>query len=49
MEQIKLGDTPEQLGQITAADAMMVDGKIVTRDDYRALTAITKNKLDGSE
>jgi len=34
-----IGDTPAQLGQIKAADAMMIDGKIVTRDDYRALTA----------
>lgn len=34
-----IGDTPAQLGQIEAADAMMIDGKIVTRDDYRALVA----------
>lgn len=34
-----VGDTPAQLGQIEAADAMMIDGKIVTRDDYRALAA----------
>lgn len=34
-----IGDTPQQLGQIEAADAMLIDGTIVTRDDYRALTA----------
>ena len=34
-----IGDTPAQLGQIEAADAMMIDGKIVTRDDYRAMAA----------
>lgn len=34
-----IGDTPQQLGQIEAADAMLIDGKIVTRDDYRALAA----------
>lgn len=34
-----IGDTPAQLGQIKAADAMMIEGKIVTRDDYRALAA----------
>lgn len=34
-----IGDTPAQLGQIEAADAMMIDGKIVTRDDYLALAA----------
>ncbi len=34
-----IGDTPAQLGQIEAADAMMIDGRVVTRDDYRALVA----------
>ena len=36
---MNIGDTPAQLGKIEAADAMMIDGKIVTRDDYRALAA----------
>ncbi len=36
---MNIGDSPAQLGQIEAADAMMIDGKIVTRDDYRALAA----------
>lgn len=34
-----IGDTPEQLGKITAADAIIVDGKIVTKADYLALSA----------
>ena len=34
-----IGDTPAQLGQIEAAHAMMIDGKVVKRDDYRALAA----------
>ena len=36
---MNIGDTPAQLGKIEAADAMMVDGKIVTLGDYRALAA----------
>jgi hypothetical protein len=39
MKEIVIGDTPEQLGQIEAADAMMIDGKIVTKADYLALAA----------
>ncbi len=35
----KIGNTSEQLGQVEAASAMIIDGKIVTRDDYRALQA----------
>lgn len=34
-----VGNTPAHLGQIEAADTMMVGGKIVTREDYRALAA----------
>lgn len=41
-----IGDTPAQLGQIEAADAMMIDGKVVMRDDYRALKAQVNTLLD---
>lgn len=34
---IYIGDTHEQLGCITAADAIIIDGKIVTREDVRRL------------
>lgn len=34
---IYIGDTPEQLGCITAADAIMIDGKVITREDVRRL------------
>lgn len=45
-----VGNTPVQLGQIEAADAMMIDGKIVTREDYRALAAqVEALKLSDSE
>lgn len=37
MNNLIIGDTPSQLGQVTAADAIIVDGKVVTRDDYIAL------------
>ena len=32
-----IGDTPEQLGSCLTADAMMIDGKVVTKADYLAL------------
>lgn len=34
---LTVGDTPEQLGTIQAADAIMIDSKIVTREDVRLL------------
>jgi hypothetical protein len=34
-----IGDTPEQLGSCLTADAMMIDGKVATKDDYLALVA----------
>jgi hypothetical protein len=34
-----IGDTPEQLGSCLTADAMMIDGKVVTKADYLALAA----------
>jgi hypothetical protein len=39
MKEIIIGDTPAQLGQIEAAHAMMIDGKVVTKADYLALAA----------
>ncbi|WP_396180167.1 hypothetical protein [Flavobacterium sp.] len=39
MKELVIGDTPAQLGQIQAADAMMIDGKVVAKADYLALTA----------
>ena len=39
MKEIVIGDTPAQLGQIKAASAMMIDGKVVTKADYLALAA----------
>ena len=41
-----IGDTPAQLGQIEAAGAMMIDGKVVMQDDYRALKAQVNTLLD---
>lgn len=37
MSDLIIGDTPSQLGQISAANAIIVDGNVVTRDDYIAL------------
>lgn len=34
---LTIGDTPEQLGTIQAAEAIMIDGKIVTREDVRRM------------
>lgn len=34
-----IGDTPQQLAVCATADAMMIDGKIVTKADYLALVA----------
>ena len=39
MSKLIIGDKPAQLGQIEAADAMMIGGKIVTKADYLALAA----------
>jgi hypothetical protein len=39
MSKLIIGDTPQQLGQIEGADAMMIDGKVVTKADYLALVA----------
>jgi len=45
----RIGNTSERLGMVEAASAMMIDGKIVTRDDYRALQAqveVLKEAID---
>jgi hypothetical protein len=34
-----IGDTPQQLAVCATADAMMIDGKVVTKADYLALSA----------
>ena len=34
-----IGDTPQQLAVCATADAMMIDGKIVTKADHLALVA----------
>lgn len=34
-----IGDTPEQLGSLLTADAVVVDGKVVTKQDVAKLIA----------
>jgi len=45
MKEIVIGDTPAQIGQIEAADAMMIGGKVVTKADYLLASPANAERL----